>query len=189
MGGQVMDRCARHNIDFVFIESICNDQAIIDANIRETKLRSPDYQDMDHDKAIADFRARIKHYEVSYEPIDEDVPYIKVIDVGKQMIVNQARGDVIQFDVCDGLILAGSWVPAWTHHVLPVEPSHEPPTHLLDTAWRKHLQCSRTYRWRLRPQPSSMCILLLSASPQCVDIDTMFLLQGRTICNAVGPFH
>jgi len=53
------------------VESVCNDRALVEANVRETKLSMPDYAGVDPDAAVADFRARIAHYERAYEPIDE----------------------------------------------------------------------------------------------------------------------
>lgn len=76
----------------VFLESICTDPAIIESNIRQTKIRSPDYIGTDPDAAVADFRARIGHYERSYEPLDEDDPFIQLIDVGRRVVVNRIQG-------------------------------------------------------------------------------------------------
>src|SRR5262249_29382673 len=39
----VEGRCAAAGIPVLFIESICHDHGVLEANIRETKLRSPDY--------------------------------------------------------------------------------------------------------------------------------------------------
>ena len=76
----------------IFIESIC-DEATVEANVRATKLDSPDYVGMDPDLAVADFRARIEHYAQVYEPVDENEgSYIKLIDVGRQLSVNRISG-------------------------------------------------------------------------------------------------
>ena len=56
----------------VFIESICNDPEIIDTNVRQTKLFSPDYVGIPADEAVHDFRLRIAHYEHAYEPVGDD---------------------------------------------------------------------------------------------------------------------
>lgn len=77
----------------MFVESICNDPALIEANVRETKLSMPDYAATEPELAVADFRARIAHYERSYEPLDdEDRPWVKLIDVGHRVVVNEIRG-------------------------------------------------------------------------------------------------
>ncbi|WP_437599952.1 bifunctional nucleoside/nucleotide kinase/histidine phosphatase family protein [Sorangium sp. So ce590] len=89
----VMERCQAHGFPVVFIESICNDESIIETNVRETKLRSPDYQGVDPEAALRDFRARIAHYARAYEPLGEpEKSYIKIIDVGRQVVLNRIHG-------------------------------------------------------------------------------------------------
>jgi broad specificity phosphatase PhoE/predicted kinase len=89
----VQERCQSHGVPVVFIESICDDPAVIDATVRETKLKSPDYDGVDPDAAVADFRARIAHYERVYEPLsDPNKSYIKIIDVGRQVVLNRIHG-------------------------------------------------------------------------------------------------
>lgn len=89
----VTDRCRERGVPVVFIESVCNDPSVIEANVRETKLKSPDYEDTDPDEAVRDFRARIAHYEAIYEPLDDpDASYIKIIDVGRQLVLNRISG-------------------------------------------------------------------------------------------------
>jgi len=90
---QVYDRCVQQGLDVVFVESVCEDPALIEANIRETKLTSPDYEGMDPDDAARDFRARIDHYTRAYEPIhEEDYSYIKLIDVGRVIVMHMIQG-------------------------------------------------------------------------------------------------
>lgn len=84
---------AKRGLEPVFIESICNDPAVIASNVRQTKLLSPDYAGVDADAAVADFRARIANYERAYEPVDDPTAsYVKLIDVGQQVIVNRIQG-------------------------------------------------------------------------------------------------
>jgi broad specificity phosphatase PhoE/adenylylsulfate kinase-like enzyme len=91
----VRDRLEEAGLAVLFIESICQDPTIIEANIRATKLRAPDYANMGEDEAVADFRARIANYESAYEPIDDDtLSYIKLIDVGRQLVLNRIHGYV-----------------------------------------------------------------------------------------------
>ncbi len=92
----VRARCVAAGLQVVFIESACEDPAIIEANIRETKLTSPDYAGMDPEEAVADFRARIAHYQSRYEPLveadAEGASYIKLIDVGRVVVVHRLDG-------------------------------------------------------------------------------------------------
>lgn len=63
-------------------------------NIKETKLFSPDYVHQKAQEALEDFRSRIAMYEKAYETLrdEEDGSFIKLIDVGKQVMVNRIQG-------------------------------------------------------------------------------------------------
>lgn len=90
----IHERCEREGVRVIFIESIC-DEATVEANVRATKLDSPDYVGVDPDLAVADFRARIEHYMRVYEPVEEsEGSFIKLIDVGRQLHVNRITGYV-----------------------------------------------------------------------------------------------
>ncbi|PRP89620.1 hypothetical protein PROFUN_00884 [Planoprotostelium fungivorum] len=88
----IFKRCTQENMQVVFIELIANNQKLVDKNVRETKTSSPDYVGQDPEVAVDDFRKRIQQYERAYEPIDteeSDYSYVKVIDVGEQIIINR----------------------------------------------------------------------------------------------------
>lgn len=88
-----VERCRSKGVPVVFIESICDDPRVIDANVRETKLSSPDYLGADPDDAVQDFRERIANYGRVYEPVgDDEGSYIKIIDVGRQVVLNRISG-------------------------------------------------------------------------------------------------
>ena len=85
----ITDKCQAIDLKVMFIESICDSEEVIMQNIMDVKLSSPDYLGQDAEKAAQDFRQRIKNYEDSYEPIeDSNVTYVKIINVGEQIIVN-----------------------------------------------------------------------------------------------------
>eukprot|EP00002_Diphylleia_rotans_P011530 TRINITY_DN2277_c0_g1_i1.p1 TRINITY_DN2277_c0_g1~~TRINITY_DN2277_c0_g1_i1.p1 ORF type:complete len:522 (+),score=108.55 TRINITY_DN2277_c0_g1_i1:46-1611(+) len=85
--------CDELGVRSMFIESVCRDHRIVDANVRATKIFSPDYVGKDPEQAISDFLHRIKWYEESYEEIEEDdTSYVKIIDVGKKVVVNNVYG-------------------------------------------------------------------------------------------------
>lgn len=91
----VVERCDARGLPVVFLESICNDDALVDRNVRETKLLSPDYATVDTEAALADFRARIAHYERTYESLGDgeaDRSWIQVVDVGRQLVINRIDG-------------------------------------------------------------------------------------------------
>ncbi len=75
----------------MFIESLCTDEKVVLANIREVKIDSPDYLHIDPEKAAEDFCKRIKHYEEVYQSVDSisntesDYSYAKMINVSTQV--------------------------------------------------------------------------------------------------------
>jgi broad specificity phosphatase PhoE/predicted kinase len=89
----VRARCAAEGLDLVFIESICNEPALVEANIRANKARSPDYRGVPEDEAVRDFRMRIRHYESGYQEVSEaEGPFIKIVDVGRKMVLHRIEG-------------------------------------------------------------------------------------------------
>ncbi len=90
---EVSAQCRAAGIQVVFVESICEDESVIASNIRQTKLHMPDYAGMDAERAVADFRARIAHYEHGYETVDEDEgSFVKLIDVGRKLVAHRVDG-------------------------------------------------------------------------------------------------
>jgi broad specificity phosphatase PhoE/predicted kinase len=89
----VRARCVAAGLEVVFVESVCTDQAIVEANIRATKARSPDYEGVPEEEAVRDFRQRIAHYEAAYEEVGEDEgPFVKIIDVGRKLVLHRIQG-------------------------------------------------------------------------------------------------
>jgi broad specificity phosphatase PhoE/predicted kinase len=89
----VRERCEKAGFQVLFIEIRCDDPAIIEANIRSTKLSSPDYENVDPDEAVRDFRARIAHYERVYEPVDErDGAFLRVAQAGSTVTASNIDG-------------------------------------------------------------------------------------------------
>ncbi|GLV35990.1 6-phosphofructo-2-kinase [Carabus blaptoides fortunei] len=81
-----------------FVESICNDPEIIEQNIKEVKVSSPDYQNMNKDAALQDFLKRIEHYQEKYQPLDEasekDLSYMKIYNTGEKVVVHKHEGHI-----------------------------------------------------------------------------------------------
>lgn len=50
----------RMGYKLLFVESICNDPKIIQATIKEVKVSSPDYKDVQNDAVLQDFLLRIQ---------------------------------------------------------------------------------------------------------------------------------
>ncbi|KAG9234544.1 fructose-2,6-bisphosphatase-like protein [Amylocarpus encephaloides] len=90
----IKDEMDKHGIETLYVESKCDDEDLIMSNILEVKTTSPDYVGQDPEEAAQDFRNRIRNYEKVYETIDEDendMTYLKIMDVGKQVIINQIQ--------------------------------------------------------------------------------------------------
>ena len=91
------DRVSKERgIKCFFIESICSDPELLEANI-QMKLQGPDYKNMEPEKAMEDFKNRIKNYEKVYQTISDDeekdgMSFIKIIDVGRKVIANAING-------------------------------------------------------------------------------------------------
>ncbi|XP_062454656.1 6-phosphofructo-2-kinase/fructose-2,6-bisphosphatase 1 isoform X4 [Rhea pennata] len=82
----------------LFVESICDDPTVIEENIRQVKLSSPDYKGCAQEEVVADFLKRIDCYKATYEPLDDqldsDLSYIKIFDVGVRYLANRVQGHV-----------------------------------------------------------------------------------------------
>jgi 6-phosphofructo-2-kinase len=96
---QIMERIrdrAGPELNVLFVESVCRDQNLLESNMR-LKLSGPDYADKDPVAALADFKKRVAIYEKNYVPIgdyeeDNNMPYVKMVDVGRKMISHQIKG-------------------------------------------------------------------------------------------------
>jgi 6-phosphofructo-2-kinase/fructose-2,6-biphosphatase 2 len=79
----------------LFVESICNDPKIVQATIKEVKVNSPDYKDVENETVLNDFLLRIQHYEALYEPLDEILEshfsFMKVFNTGMNNSLNTSN--------------------------------------------------------------------------------------------------
>lgn len=92
----VLDRLTKEGIEVIFVESKCDDEELIMANIRDVKTSSPDYQGQDPEQAALDFRERIRNYEKVYKSINDDndedhLTYLKIMNVGKKVFINRIQ--------------------------------------------------------------------------------------------------
>ncbi|KHN79136.1 putative 6-phosphofructo-2-kinase/fructose-2,6-bisphosphatase [Toxocara canis] len=99
----LVDFCQREDRDppfrVFFVESVCDDPDIINSNITEVKVSSPDYKGhMTEEEAKEDFVRRIENYKLQYQPLDEevddDLSFIKVINAGRSFFVHNVNGHV-----------------------------------------------------------------------------------------------
>ncbi|GAB2223296.1 hypothetical protein Drorol1_Dr00017436 [Drosera rotundifolia] len=89
-------KLAEGRCKIIFLETICNDDRIIERNIRLKVQQSPDYaEETDFEAGCRDFRNRLANYAKVYEPVEEG-SYIKMIDMvtgsGGQIQVNNISG-------------------------------------------------------------------------------------------------
>ncbi|KAI7694724.1 6-phosphofructo-2-kinase/fructose-2, 6-bisphosphatase [Sarcoptes scabiei] len=88
----------KYGFKLFFVESYCNDPTIIEANVKEVKVHSPDYRDMGQDEALKDFMVRISHYEQVYEPLDEEkekqLSFMRIFNAGERVLVHRHEGHI-----------------------------------------------------------------------------------------------
>ncbi|KAJ6670985.1 FRUCTOSE-26-BISPHOSPHATASE-RELATED [Salix viminalis] len=89
-------KMAEGKCKIIFLETLCNDERIIERNIRLKIQQSPDYAEQpDFEAGLQDFKSRLANYEKVYEPVEEG-SYIKMIDMvsghGGQIQVNNISG-------------------------------------------------------------------------------------------------
>ena len=89
----IREACAAAGVRVLFVEIICDNPVIIEANVRKNKLDLPDYAGMTPDEAFRDFRARIAQYARTYVPVeDNEGSYVKVIDSGAKVVSSHIEG-------------------------------------------------------------------------------------------------
>ncbi|KAF8952489.1 6-phosphofructo-2-kinase-domain-containing protein [Flammula alnicola] len=81
-------------IHLIFLESLCDDPAIIAANVAlKVSSGDPDYKDTSPEEAKRDFLRRITEYEKVYETITEPhLSYLQIVNVGSQVTVSRIHG-------------------------------------------------------------------------------------------------
>jgi 6-phosphofructo-2-kinase/fructose-2,6-biphosphatase 4 len=86
---------AKRNIATMFIESSCDDQRIIEENVRSVKISSPDYVGWTDEDAVRDYlariNARIPHFETMARENEPDLHWIKMINAGERFVINNCR--------------------------------------------------------------------------------------------------
>ncbi|CCF60215.1 hypothetical protein KAFR_0J01490 [Kazachstania africana CBS 2517] len=92
---KVLEKIRERNshLKVLYLESICTNRTVVENNIK-LKLFGPDYKGKNPEESLKDFKERLANYLRAYEPIedDENIPYIKMIDVGKKIISYKIEG-------------------------------------------------------------------------------------------------
>ncbi|KAG0231140.1 hypothetical protein BGW42_000491 [Actinomortierella wolfii] len=90
---ELVEQFKKANIQPLFIETICDNPAIVDANIRSVKVSSPDYVGWNPADAVIDFKRRIDNHIPFYTTItDLSLSFVKLINAGERIIVNNVNG-------------------------------------------------------------------------------------------------
>jgi len=94
---QIVDRDIKgYAGGILWVESICNDEKILEASIREVKAKHPDYAGQDPEDAVRDFKARIEQYKKVYVPVNEgnvdEGSHIKLVDCGTSILMRKVSG-------------------------------------------------------------------------------------------------
>jgi hypothetical protein len=80
---------AKHDIKTLFIESSCDDQRIIEENVRSVKISSPDYRGWDEADAVKHYLARMAAKIPDFQTMEEkELDWIKMINAGQQLVMN-----------------------------------------------------------------------------------------------------
>uniref|UniRef100_A0A7S4B7U4 6-phosphofructo-2-kinase domain-containing protein n=1 Tax=Chrysotila carterae TaxID=13221 RepID=A0A7S4B7U4_CHRCT len=80
-------------VSVVFIESVCDDANVLEANMLAKVRASPDFSSLDEEAALDDLRKRIAHYEAAYETVsDAEGAYIKLYNLSSKVTANQVFG-------------------------------------------------------------------------------------------------
>ncbi|KAL1525407.1 hypothetical protein AB1Y20_020266 [Prymnesium parvum] len=81
------------SVSVVFIESLCDEPALLEANMRNKVRASPDFKHLDEATALADLQRRIANYEAAYEPVsDDEGAYIKLYNLSSKVTAHQVFG-------------------------------------------------------------------------------------------------
>ncbi|KAK6349831.1 hypothetical protein TWF696_006097 [Orbilia brochopaga] len=89
---QLAKEFLKNDIHPIFIESTCDDMKIIEENVRNVKISSPDYAGWKPEDAVKDYLRRIDVKIPHFETMEEtELDYIKMINAGERIIVNNCR--------------------------------------------------------------------------------------------------
>lgn len=90
--------CEKFGCKLFFVESVCDDPTIIEANLKEVKVKSPDYKNRNTDEAHSDFMYRIEHYKKVYQTLDENAEkkysFMQIYNAGEKVFVHRHEGHI-----------------------------------------------------------------------------------------------
>ncbi|KAL0275045.1 UNVERIFIED_CONTAM: hypothetical protein PYX00_003028 [Menopon gallinae] len=82
----------------LFIECVCDDDSILERNIKEILQFNFDYKQMKREIAMKDLRCKIEHFKEQYEMLsrkaESHLSFIKVINGGEDISVHRVKGQL-----------------------------------------------------------------------------------------------
>lgn len=92
----------KQGLGVIFIESICTDAAVLEANLLQKLTKSPDYAGKEVGACRRDLERRVSNYEQVYEPLDEEtmdidgrevrISYIKLLNLSSHVVAHNIFG-------------------------------------------------------------------------------------------------
>lgn len=80
----------------MWIEIICDDEEVIENNIRQAKIKHPDFEDFKEEEATKKFQEKLKKITPYYEGVSEDdyknISYVKLINIGRELEIHNIDG-------------------------------------------------------------------------------------------------
>jgi broad specificity phosphatase PhoE/adenylate kinase family enzyme len=81
----------------LWVESICNDENVLNDSIQTLSSSCPDYKDSDINTAIEDFKKRIENCRIHYQELSKEedgneTSFIKLYNFGSQVLLNNVSG-------------------------------------------------------------------------------------------------
>jgi len=91
------EKVAAHSRQYslIFIEALCDDEEVLEANMSTKVQFSPDFKNMTSEQALADLKIRIAKYAEVYEPVqDHEGASIKLFNLSSKVMANHCYGRV-----------------------------------------------------------------------------------------------
>lgn len=89
---RLAERFKEQGVETLFVECLVTDKDLVARNIRDVKISSPDYQNMDPDHAVAHYlrsiELRIPDYVTMAEP---ELTWVKLVNVSEKFIINSGE--------------------------------------------------------------------------------------------------
>jgi len=80
----------------MWIEIICDDEQVIENNIRQAKIKHPDFEEFNSEEATKHFKTKLQSLSSYYETLNEDeymdISFVKLINIGKELEIHNIDG-------------------------------------------------------------------------------------------------